>query len=531
MNLPFPMFQYGQGQEALGMISGLLLLDSGEADNTFILRCQDRYITYNSLAGLRSILFVIDEDHVSRYKNIIMQMNASLGEISEAINLDLGVIPCPLFVPVNIERAEIVIDNSILTESRKTITTSHQLLMNQLSPTAASFVKSLAHVLSDFTSALHCDPKPLTDMGELALRFHNKAAYVALVDASDKNLPLHAPTDLMSPQEFLKINSWLALLNRYLSSRSPASAPESLYVKSSFDSGGNIARPLSAKNWEIEIAKLREEVHRFILCDIFNESLEVKELQQELSVLPSLTDRHWEEEKLYDLKRKQRSRRNNIKMLIQEKIEPPASISSWVGLGFTCNVTDAGSSLTEVTGQMYRDVERRHFLGSYLSPNNAKICSAGDTLVQIENLCSLFAQNGYRGPINFDARLVNDSVLFHYDCNPRLSAVYPPMAVRHFLQSHGETPEASNLCIASLGYRGEYQYRDSREVISLLQDANLLFNSTRPYGVLPLPNAARQSGFDLMLINMEKHQIECLVASGGLLPVNRQLPHVASAVY
>ena len=73
-----PFFRFGARPGAtggatrpLGIVSGGLLLDSGEADPTFVYRCQDRYLAYTSLLGLRTVFFVRDDAHAAHYAALI----------------------------------------------------------------------------------------------------------------------------------------------------------------------------------------------------------------------------------------------------------------------------------------------------------------------------------------------------------------------------------------------------------------------------------------------------------------------------
>src|SRR5687768_17941750 len=77
-NLSFPFFCFGAGSERLAVMGGGLILDSGEAENTFLCRCQDRYLVYSHLLGLRSMLFVSDEKHAQRYDILIGETEKEL---------------------------------------------------------------------------------------------------------------------------------------------------------------------------------------------------------------------------------------------------------------------------------------------------------------------------------------------------------------------------------------------------------------------------------------------------------------------
>ena len=70
--------QPGAGSAPLALVGGSLLVDSGEEDATFAFRCQDRYLAYSSLAGLRSLLLVLDDAHAATYDGCIDDLRRRL---------------------------------------------------------------------------------------------------------------------------------------------------------------------------------------------------------------------------------------------------------------------------------------------------------------------------------------------------------------------------------------------------------------------------------------------------------------------
>src|SRR5215211_7181920 len=104
-----PFFQagtnhHGSETKPLGLINGLLLLDSGEVERTFIFRCQERYLTYNSLCGLQSVFFVAHREHREKYRVEIARRGEYLRAIKNASRIPFGELSQPLFVPCDIDR-------------------------------------------------------------------------------------------------------------------------------------------------------------------------------------------------------------------------------------------------------------------------------------------------------------------------------------------------------------------------------------------------------------------------------------------
>src|SRR5437660_6138557 len=68
---PLPLFRVAGGASGgapLAIISGGLILDLGEAERTFIYRCQDRFLAYSSLWKLPSVFFVAGASHEETYR-------------------------------------------------------------------------------------------------------------------------------------------------------------------------------------------------------------------------------------------------------------------------------------------------------------------------------------------------------------------------------------------------------------------------------------------------------------------------------
>jgi hypothetical protein len=198
-------------------------------------------------------------------------------------------------------------------------------------------------------------------------------------------------------------------------------------------------------------------------------------------------------------------------ILVQRAVAPHPADRRWGGIGLSYLIESAERALPlAVAGQVYADAERRRFLGSYLDDALATAVLTPALAAQMEALCLRYAAVGYRGPINFDARLDADGryVLIH-DCNPRLSAVFPALAVRDALRAAGREPRS----VLSLGYRGEFVARDAAGFLAQLDARGALYTHERARGVLVLPNLAREDGFDALLVDVEPERAGDLLAA------------------
>jgi hypothetical protein len=455
------------GREHLGLISGFLLYDSGEAEETFLYRCQDRYVTYNSLCGLRTVLFVADEKHRNRYRQLLANHDYRTRLIRERTGIRLPCTPSPWFAALSLHRLQPV-----------AFPASYMLALNQVSPSCALVAG-----------------EELREQGELALAWHDKSRYLQAAQAAPDGLPRHATTALISTEEFSRLRSWHHLAGTWRE-RTGRAVPHALYVKSSCDSGGNVAVRLCPTRFDQASRQLRVSLRR---------GPDLAQLRADLSLPPSLANWSWSESRMHTLLRNQRTRRGAVQLLIQEAIECPED-SDIQGLGVTCHITSAHhAEIVAAAGQMYRDSDRHHFLGSYVGG-----LTLGPRLDrQVRALCALLGREGYRGPVNFDARRsATGEWVFLYDCNPRLSAIYPALAVREYLASKGYDVQT----VANFGYRGEFAQPDLAKTLTELNRIGLLYRDDRPVGILPLPNLAREHGLDLAMVNVPYRELGAVAA-------------------
>jgi hypothetical protein len=334
------------------------------------------------------------------------------------------------------------------------------------------------------------------------------------MSAARENLPPHVLTAVISPQDFLALDSWESLVKLYMSGTGDV-RPQSLFVKSALDSGGNVAARLCADNFATRAEAMKRELERHVLWQGVDECESLESLRQEVLLAPSLRPMALSDARLSDYRRLQRARRKGIALLVQNAVAGPEnSRYAFHSIGITYNIRGADDyNLIAAAAQLYEDAGQHHFTGSYLSDSLTAEVMTRELRARMDALCRLFAAEGYRGPINFDARLgPANEYIFIYDCNPRLSALYAPLALRDRLRRQGLKVES----IASLGYRGEFVYQDSVRTMTELSALELLYTPQRQRGVILLPNLARDRGFDALLINMSREEIKGLVDSGIL---------------
>jgi hypothetical protein len=516
-----PFFRFGSAAaprataRPLGIVSGGLLLDSGEADPTFVFRCQDRYLAYTSLLGLRTVFFVHDDAHAAHYAALIARQR----ERYAAVAARTGVLPDgdliePLYVGCDVAALRVAPLAGFARQARALAEdgTPLELCFNQIAPGTARLAAQVDALLRAQGVPSAFDRAACDGAGALGLFFHDKAQGVALVrGAAGAALPPHAETAILTPTEFLHLTSWAELVACYRARSGDAREPDSLYVKSSRDSGGNVAARLNAAEFARRFAALAREVERSALGGESELAERVALLRADVALAPSLRGVPVSERSLAEFARGQAARRAGMTILVQRDVAPHPADRRWGGIGLSYLIESAERALPlAVAGQVYADAERRRFLGSYLDDALATAVLTPALAAQMEALCLRYAAVGYRGPINFDARLDADGryVLIH-DCNPRLSAVFPALAVRDALRAAGREPRS----VLSLGYRGEFVARDAAGFLAQLDARGALYTHERARGVLVLPNLAREDGFDALLVDVEPERAGDLLAA------------------
>jgi hypothetical protein len=490
-----PFFRFGEGANLLGLISGPLIFDSGEADNTFWFRCQERFLVYGALCGVRPILFVIDAAHREQLRRQTERLNEELDALGRRTGIAFPSVIDPFYAPLDVDTLQI---QSAPWFEEQAMPARCALVFNQVSPAATRLVRELDGLMRGIGASLleEGDLERLRRAGELALRFHDKSEYVRLLANQPGGLPRHARTLVVDVQEFLEFTGWESL--RAVAAR-PGFHPEELYVKSSFDSGGNLAARIGPRDAATKLPELQQELSA--------RGGALEQLRRDIELSPGVGTICWDTERLRGFLDGQRNRRGALRVLLQECVDSrePADLRS---IGITCQV-ETGAAFA--TAQIYSDPELRHFMGAWVSDAiSARVLGPALTR-EVKALSRKFCEEGYFGPIEFDARLSADGEwTMIYDCNPRLTAVFPALSVFQLLRR-------TRLCksVISSGYRGEWSQYGVNNCVDRLERSGLLYGQ-QGQGALPLPNAAREGGCDLLFVNMPPAEVPRLLDSAGL---------------
>jgi hypothetical protein len=515
VNAAEAMFDFGDGAAVnaacapLAWVAGPLLIDSGEEDTTFVFRCQDRYPVYSALAGLRSLLFVLDDHHAGVYDACLERVRHGVTVIGARTGvLCDAVIPAPLYVgydPIAGSVRRIARTQAALGDPAHVSSLRAGIRTNQVSPTCARLLAGTAQACAEAHTTW--DLTRCRRQAELALRFHDKASYVELLRGADPGVAPHVATALVDAESLFAIESWPALCAQAGVS---AAATSRLHVKSSVDSGGNLAAVLSAENLAPALAALESEWRAGSLAEerarLGRIELNARKVRSSWTLGPAGIDRDIVAAAVDQQARVRAGQR--VRFLVQPRVQaragaPAASIGCSYAIG-------TGGAIAPMCAaeQAFVDADRRRHVGSILDDRVERDFFASPAAAGFTALCAAFAAEGYRGPISFDAvRDAEGRYVGVFDCNPRLTAIFPAMAVREALRAQGARCDT----IVNLDYRGLYRWPDLEARLAALDDRDLLYTGDRQKGVLALPSLANRDGFDVHLVNMSRAEIDAVL--------------------
>lgn len=504
--------------------SGFLLLDSGEVDPSFVYRCQDRYFVYTSMVGLRSLFFVASDRHFELYVQLIEQLRQRFRAASPWQEMwENLVLPTPCFVPCDAHRGEIPLTPLLVQQIQRPEVRESLLTLglrcNQISPALTQLWRQwLQHIHSgglgwDGSGGIdleHCD-----HAGQLALRFHDKSAYVQLVKAiAPEELPPHTPTLVLTVDELSRLPTWEALYQRFKAATHHTIEPTAFYAKSSFDSGGNAATILNHTGYaQQQSAFLQELSGTQSLMDM---GYCRRELRAAIAAQPTLAALLWSDTTVnnYATAWVNQRRQSSLMVLVQPQLKPTTQHPNRPhGIGYSVSIAPTGAcQIIAVAAQVYADPNYKHHLGSWLSTELTQQITTLIPFASVHRLAQQFFQEGYCGPISFDA-ILNEAgqYEFIYDCNPRLTAIFPSLAVWNFLSQQGFAIES----VFNLDYRGRYQLSNPETSVQLAE-RGWLFTPQNPSGLIYIPNLAKESGFDIVMVNMTLAEMNAVVVSGLL---------------
>ena len=495
---PLPLFKFGAGADPLVVVAGGLIFDTGEAERTFLYRCQDRFLSYTSILGWQTVFLAMDEAHVSRYLTLIDDLRDRFDRINAAAGIfGSRTIKEPLFVCLDIDQMTLRPSARLiqrLQDPSVMAAIGAGVAFNQMSPLNADFVARFAELLA--AHGVHPDwsPDRARAAAEIALTFQDKAFFSGFSDDILRGSTCHVPTALISETDFAGLTNWPDFAAAFHDATG-ATLDGAAFVKTNRNTSGNVSAKVTEANFENDFRALQAQLATERSCSSDAISAMARAVAQEVADNPALRDAGITMDQLRAMMREQAQKRHNLTLLIQPDLSGAIAGAGPAGFGISYVLDGHQNTRFAVNAQLYRDPARTHFVGGYLCPTMA--AEIGDAVLRdCDAIADAAAQTGYRGPFNIDLlRDKRGALRFVNDCNPRLTGIFPTLAVQRALDgSHKNAPVLSN------GYRGECRLPDLEGTLARLDAAGHLLTPERDRGVVLLPNLSSDAGYDLHLV-------------------------------
>ena len=345
-----------------------MILDLGEAERTFIYRCQDRFLAYSSLWGLRSVFFVLGDGQLDIYRDHVAVQRDRFERIRDCTGL-FAANPLlePLYVGCDIDRLSLFACNGFVEQWRKALPLA-EILLNQISPTYSTLLSQLAALLRRHGLAVDWDLGRGAAMAGLARQCGDKSDCLAVMEAG-AGFPEHVPTALITSAELRALANYDALASMYgARSGCRQGRPARLFVKATRNSGGNLAALVGEESFERERWRLYDVLTAEAAQDGPGLEQKIAELRGEVMDAPCLHPVGLREGQLRSYKLEQAGHRLHVAFLVQAEVRRREGDTAFAGIGLSYVIGSDGTIVPlGATGQVYRDHEHKHFQGAFLS--------------------------------------------------------------------------------------------------------------------------------------------------------------------
>lgn len=507
-----PLFRFGRGPEPITIIAGGLIFDTGEAERSFLYRCQDRFIAYAALLGWQPLLLALDEPHVDRYRRHISVLKERLARISACTGaFPMAELLEPLFVILDVQSMEVRLSQrfiSRLSEPRIQHNLRSGVAINQISPTYAQILREVSKHLVNEGLPVDWELDRMDAAAEQVMTYQDKALFHDVFQDQLKGSPLDVPTAVLSETEFNDLETWAQLERAYLC-RTGLTLPEQVFVKTSRNTSGNLSMIISRQSFEASRHKLLETLRRESSSEPGDLETMAQAVWADIALNAPIHPHGFTERDLHVWMHEQASKREGIRILVQPRLSAPEG--QLAGYGMSYSVGRGGTGALNPTAQIYSDAERKHFLGSFVGPEIQESLTP-DTQTLCLDLALTAEAKGYVGPISFD--LLKDDISqprFIGDCNPRLTGAFPTLAVAQATRQLSGAPS-----VLSTGYRGAFVLPDLDQALGALSDAGLLYDAETGQGLVILPNMSSQNGYDLHVVGYSMDVATALIESGKI---------------
>lgn len=500
--IPDLFFRFSKDEKSgdgipLVCLNGGIMADTGNECKDYIFKNQYRYPVYAAMIGARPLLLTRNDSRADLYVKQLELIKKDMALLNAVVDpfIEPDFHP-PLFLPCTGNWPYELLPNRFFKEqlNTDTILSSHAaggVYLNQISPTIAAILRQFYNCLDSSKDSLSVDLDEYERMAKDALFWHNKDNYINLVTPhlQKQDLPYHVPSAVVN-SHLLDTLTWPALKNLFAAKTGEQNV-DTFFIKSNMEAAGEVATSICRDNFSLKISVIQ------------------KEIRDKIRLM---------------------GRENvPIKIIIQPYVKRQLSDQRPSSIGITYNIMDPSHiQRVVVIGHVYEDTDHQTFIGSFESDRHTRQVLSHIDENKIINLLRLFAQKGYRGPINLDAVLAeNGRYTFIYDCNPRLGGSFPGIALKYAMQAQGHHIEN----LLTLGYRGRFVYPDLAAKLDQLNRLELVYTRRHPRGLCLIPSFVRPHSYDYAFINAPYEELQQILDDGILDSLSDESQRDLKGVY
>ncbi len=407
---------------------------------------QTEFMNIESLGGRQNILILPDGDQ-DILETQRAQVNEQIQTIVDETELPLPFMSQPLYIDFDIYRSTPDIMGTIRRYR------NHPEVLGQLAACLADpgrlEMNQAGHFHEDVLTAVHAIFPHITVHPDFQRRIYSSVHFVdktvsvdLVTNAPAIDLPQYASSRTCSVEEVLTARSFEELNG----------STETIVVKLGPDSGGEGVFLVRPYNFEI--------------------------FRQKLLNLPD----------------------QSMRCMIQETVNVPQKSPNGLPTRTSLDFVINGKKTEYVgsAGQISADDECTEYLGSLWSGRDDEAVRQAIGPDKLQNLCNLYGEQGYIGPIGFDFLMnENGEYTYIFDCNPRRTANQYVYNLKDYMYSKG-MPLAT---LANVGRSGLFKTPSLRETMDYLRQKNALMTANTPQGTILLPHL--NGGFDVHFANFE----------------------------
>lgn len=421
------------------------------------LEYQTEFMNIESLTGSKNILFLptSDQQIVEEQRT---EVNGRVDIIAAETELPLPSMDQPLYIDFNLETQTPNIlatvrrykhNPEVLGQLAACLADPGRLEMNQVGLFHEDVLTAVHAMFPDI--AIHPDFQKRI---RSSVHFVDKTVSVDMVNQAEGiALPRHATSRTCAVSDLLQAESFAQLKQGWESVAGCTAHDDTIVVKLGPDSGGEGVFLVRPSNFDFFKSKISTLTEHSMPC-----------MLQEPVCVPTYS---------------------------------PNGLPTRTSLDFVIQGREAIQYVGSA-GQISADAECTEYLGSTWSRRDDDAVLQSIGVGNLQNLCDLYAEKGYIGPIGFDFLMNEDGeYVYIFDCNPRRTANQFVYNMKDYMARH----QISLHSLANVGRSGMLKLPDLQSTLHALKERNVLMTADNPQGVIMMPHL--KGGYDTFFANYQ----------------------------